>query len=251
MEGRLRTDHGEVPYAEGPPGGRPLLLLHGLAARWQVWGPLLPALVDEWHVFALDLRGHGAAARTPGRYHIAEIAGDALEVLRRRIGAPAAVYGHSLGGWVGIWLAARAPERVEALVIGDTAIYPENVDPAEAVSYLENLPLVLRSLAVSLRQLDPEVLEAYREGRMLAGFDPDELLLHVSCPVLLLQADPERGGLMTDDDVRRARARLSHATHATLSALGHGLHVEDADAVLRVVAPFLRSLPSGDPGEGR
>ena len=49
----------QLNYAEGEPNGPPLVLLHGLGRRWQVFLPLIPSLGLRWHIFAPDLRGHG------------------------------------------------------------------------------------------------------------------------------------------------------------------------------------------------
>jgi pimeloyl-ACP methyl ester carboxylesterase len=59
---------------------------------------------------------------------------------------------------------------------------------------------------------------------------------------LLLQADPEMGGLMSDDEVQRAKKLLSQAGHVRLPGLGHSLHMSEAAPVLRALTNFLVSL---------
>ena len=58
-------DAGDVSlnYAEGPPAGPPLVLLHGSSLRWQHFLPVIPLLGWRWHLYALDLRGHGRSGR--------------------------------------------------------------------------------------------------------------------------------------------------------------------------------------------
>jgi pimeloyl-ACP methyl ester carboxylesterase len=231
----------ELNYSERGEGP-PLLLLHGVAARWQVFGPLIPRLSQDWRVVAMDFRGHGKSGRTPGDYTIEAFAADALAVLDQVIGGPAVVYGHSLGGWAAIWIAAHHPELVQGLIIGDSALYAENIDPTFAVSYLADMPIALRSMATSLEQLDPNVLEELRSRRMITGYDAGALLPRVGCPTLLLQADPELDGIMRDDDVEQALALIPDARHRRFDGVGHGLHVQDAEAVLGAVEPFLSSL---------
>jgi pimeloyl-ACP methyl ester carboxylesterase len=219
--------------------GPPMVLLHGLAARWQTFGPLLPSLATDWRLYLLDLRGHGKSGRTPGRYRIPEFAADVVAFVRARVGAPVVLYGHSLGGWIALWVAAEHPDQVRAVVVGDSGIFPTNIDPDLAVSYLADLPIALRSLSQSLSQLDPEVTATFRAGHLTDGYTPEALLPRVRCPVLLLQADPAHGGLMTDGDVRGALALLPDARHVRLDGVGHGLHVEDAEPVLAAVRDFL------------
>jgi pimeloyl-ACP methyl ester carboxylesterase len=226
-------------YAELAGDGPVVLMLHGLGARWQVFSPLFAGLRGYGHLFALDFRGHGASDRTPGRYRLADYCADAVAMLRQA-GRPAILYGHSLGGWVALSLAAARPADVRGVIVAESAIFPGNIDPELAVSYLANLPLALRSLAKSLHQLDPEVMEFFRDGRLTADYDPATLLPRVSCPTLLLQGDQRRDALMTDDDVRAARSLLPMAEHALFEGLGHGLHVEDPSRVLDVVLPFIK-----------
>jgi pimeloyl-ACP methyl ester carboxylesterase len=228
----------ELTYAEAG-AGPSLVLLHGIGARWQVFSPVIQRLSDRWHMLALDFRGHGTSGRAPGRYRLEDFCDDALRVLDLAGEAPPVVYGHSLGGWVALSLAVNHPERVKAVVVGDSALYPREMDPDFAVSYLADLPLALRSLAKSLKQLDQDVLTHLRDGRLTAGFDPEVVLPQVACPVLLLQGDPGRGALMGDEEVEKALDLLPDGRHARFDGIGHGLHVEDAERVVGVLASFL------------
>ena len=117
-------DTGEVVlnYAEGPPNGLPLVLLHGLGRRWQVFLPLIPSLSVRWHIFAPDLRGHGKSARVARGYSGNEYGEDVARLLRERARGAAVIFGHSLGGMLGMWLASNHPELVRALILGDNTI---------------------------------------------------------------------------------------------------------------------------------
>lgn len=238
-EKTLQANGLTLNYAELPGDGPTIVMLHGLGARWQVFVPLFAGLRGYGRLLALDFRGHGQSARAPGRYRLADYCADAHALLRQA-GPPAIVYGHSLGGWVALALAAAYPDDVCAVVVAESAIYPGDIDPDLAVSYLADLPLALRSLAKSLSQLDPEVMTFFRDGRLTEDYDPATLLPRVSCPTLLLQGDKERDGLMTDDDVRRATSLLPNGRHVFFPGLGHGLHVEDPSQVLEVVQSFIK-----------
>jgi pimeloyl-ACP methyl ester carboxylesterase len=117
-------DTGEVQlnYAEGPPNGPPLVLLHGLGRRWQVFLQVIPALSLRWHILAPDLRGHGKSSRVARGYHGAQYSEDVACFLRKRVAAPAALFGHSLGGMVAMWVGSHHPELVRALILGDNMI---------------------------------------------------------------------------------------------------------------------------------
>ncbi|NIV35570.1 MAG: alpha/beta fold hydrolase, partial [Anaerolineae bacterium] len=108
-----------VNFAEGPPSGPPLVLLHGGGDRWQYLLPIIPSLALRWHLFALDLRGHGKSGRVPGAYRPEHYAADVVAWMDRHLAEPAILFGHSLGGWAALMAAAQRAEKVRALILGD------------------------------------------------------------------------------------------------------------------------------------
>jgi pimeloyl-ACP methyl ester carboxylesterase len=233
-----------INYAASASAGPQMVLLHGLAARWQTFMPLVLPLSQEWQLFLLDLRGHGLSGRTPERYQLADFVGDVVAFIERQAAPPVVLYGHSLGGWIALEIAAQRPELVRAVIVGDSALYVEHLDADAAISYLSDLPIAMRSLAKSLTQLDPAVMRAFHAGELTLDDPPERLLPQIACPVLLLQADTTRGGLMTDGDVTSGLALLRHGSHVRFPGLGHGLHVENTEPILEAVTAFLATLPA-------
>lgn len=79
--------------------------------------------------------------------------------------------------------------------------------------------------AANLSQHDPDMLTSLidRFEQTVAGYDPQVLLPAITCPTLLLQADPALAGLgMADTDVALALGLLPHATHLQLQGRDHG-----------------------------
>jgi pimeloyl-ACP methyl ester carboxylesterase len=99
--------------------------------------------------------------------------------------------------------------------------------------------------AENLRLLDPGMLDAVLEGPevMLEGYEAENVLPKVACPVLILQADPERGGLQ-DYTVERALALLPQASRVRLEGIGHELHglADQVPRVVESITPFLDSV---------
>ncbi|EPX63054.1 Menaquinone biosynthesis related protein, putative DHNA-CoA thioesterase [Cystobacter fuscus DSM 2262] len=104
--------------------GPPLVLLHGRGSAASTWFPLLPALVREHRVLAVDLPGFGGSPAAPGPLRTAE---DGLRffvepveaVLSALAPGPMTLVGHSLGGLVALELALRGRVPVERLVLVD------------------------------------------------------------------------------------------------------------------------------------
>ena len=80
-----------------------------------------------WRSYALDLRGHGRSARTPGRYRLDDYVDD-VDRLLQVIGEPAVVVGHSLGAIVAASLAQDRHPLVAAVFLEDPPLYV--VEPA-------------------------------------------------------------------------------------------------------------------------
>jgi pimeloyl-ACP methyl ester carboxylesterase len=125
----------------------PVLLVHGwLMSHW-AWRKIIPALVEAGHdVIAPDLPGFGESDRpAPAAYRYDTTAfSDTLSSLLDRLEVPkVSIVGSSLGGAVGLAIAARHPERVDRLAVIAPAIYPAHV-PARAA--LMQLPGAGRAL---------------------------------------------------------------------------------------------------------
>src|SRR5262245_38718842 len=95
-------------YVEGPANGPTLVLLHGVARNGTDWQNLMPELVKEWHVVALDHRGHGESERSAaGDYLVIDYVRDAAAFVREHCRRPMTVFGHSLGAMVALGVAAE------------------------------------------------------------------------------------------------------------------------------------------------
>jgi pimeloyl-ACP methyl ester carboxylesterase len=275
---------GEVTlnYAEGEDNGPPLILVHGLGRRWQVFLPLIPSLSLRWHIFALDLRGHGQSTHVARGYAVPRYAQDLVSFLASCVKAPAVLFGHSLGGMISMWIAAHHSELVRALVLGDNAIagdefqhsmYPSLFtglhdlaakggsveEMARGLAKIELLvpgldePVPIGDLpgndeayllwwARCLKQVDPDTFAMTLDQTCFEGWNGDALLRQIACPTLLLQANPALGGLMTDADVKRATELLAHPVHVMFPTLGHALYIQQPEPVLRAVTNFLEAL---------
>jgi len=106
----------------GPPGAPAIVFVHGTRLTGSMWTAQQSALADGFRTIAMDLPAHGALAGEP---FTLDAAADALsEVIRDHAGGRAVVVGLSLGGYVGMVLAAREPDRVRGLVLSGATAEP-------------------------------------------------------------------------------------------------------------------------------
>jgi pimeloyl-ACP methyl ester carboxylesterase len=265
---------------EGPDHGPPLLLLHGVTRGWRDWESLLPALSNEWHVFALDQRGHGGSGRAPS-YLVTDYVADVVRFVSSQTTPPCLILGHSLGAMVAAGVAAEIPGRVRGIALEDPPFHTmgnriavgawraQFLGMQEAAMRglgLEELTDTLAEIALPtttgekirlgelrdraslhwsaqcLMQLDPEVLTPIIAGRWLDGYDVSQVFSRVLCPVLLLQGDPSAGGALTDADAAEAAKLLHSCRQVRFPGVGHQLHRERPHAVLEALQEFATTL---------
>lgn len=113
--------------SNGDPRGRPVLCVHGLSANCRSFDRLVSVLAKtSHHVIAMDLRGRGRSDITPaGSYGWDSHVRDLLEIAERYGAHSFDVVGHSMGGFIGMSLAARYPQRCTRLVLIDALGAPE------------------------------------------------------------------------------------------------------------------------------
>jgi 3-oxoadipate enol-lactonase len=94
-----------------------VVLSNSLGSTSAIWDTQVPAVEERYRVVRYDHRGHGESPVPPGPYTIADLGGDVLALLDSLGVDRASFCGLSLGGMVGMWLAAHAPERIDRLVL--------------------------------------------------------------------------------------------------------------------------------------
>jgi len=108
---------------DGPDGAPVVVLGNSLGTSRSVWERQVPALSARFRLLRYELPGHGGSPAPDRPYTIAEL-GTAVRALLDRYGIGRTAYcGISLGGIVGMWLAADSPERVSALGLVCTSAY--------------------------------------------------------------------------------------------------------------------------------
>ena len=104
----------------GPADAPAIVLVHSTRLTRAMWRAQVDALSDEFRVIAVDLPGHGTLSAET--FSLAGAADHVSAVIEATIGRPAVYVGLSLGGYVGMELAARRPDLIRGLVlVGATA----------------------------------------------------------------------------------------------------------------------------------
>ena len=107
--------------------GPPVLLLHGWPTSSYLWRDVMPALATAGNrAIALDLPGYGGSSKPPGAKYDFELYDRALDAFLERLEIErTALAVHDVGGPIGLHWAVRRPERITALALLNTLVYPE------------------------------------------------------------------------------------------------------------------------------
>jgi 3-oxoadipate enol-lactonase len=101
----------------GPPTAPAILLGPSLGATTACWNAQRDVLATQYRVVSYDHRGHGGSEALEEECSIADLASDVVTLLDELNLDRVSYAGVSLGGMVGIWLAAHVPERIERLAL--------------------------------------------------------------------------------------------------------------------------------------
>ncbi|MCU1323909.1 MAG: alpha/beta hydrolase fold protein [Acidobacteriaceae bacterium] len=247
-------------FEAGPASGTPLLLVHGLGARGEDWGRLLPGLAARgFHVYAPDLLGYGRSAAPDVSYSISleeqVIVGFmyAMHLTRPDVG------GWSMGGWIAMKLALDHPEMVDRLVVYDSAgVYFEAASASEVFTPIDvagvrklvgvlsprpmNLPdfvardVVRRNGAIAW--VIHRSVAAMMGGRDLMDFR----LQGITRPTLVMWGS--RDDLIPLATGETIHQRIAGSSMAVVEGCGHLAPSECWQPVLEGTVDFLRAEPA-------
>jgi 3-oxoadipate enol-lactonase len=121
----IKTDDGCVIHAEidGPDGAPVLMLSNSLGTTLHMWDEQVAPFTRHFRLLRYDRRGHGKSSVPKGPYSMERLGRDVLAALDG-LGIPKINWcGLSMGGMVGQWLGANAPDRVNKLILSNTSCY--------------------------------------------------------------------------------------------------------------------------------
>jgi len=244
--------------------GEPLVLIHGIGSRWQVWDPVLGRLQADRDVIALDLPGFAGSAMpppgtTPGVASLTRLLVEFIDGLG--LDRPH-VAGNSLGGWLSLELAKTGRVRSATALspagfhnrrqaIYERAVLWTMVRMARALEPVTDLlarSAALRKLTFGLVAAHPERLspaEAAESSRALADapwFDDTLRALvadqfsggeRIEVPVTVAWGEKDR--LLLPRQVPRAARALPGARFVLLRGCGHVPTYDDPEQVAAVL----------------
>jgi pimeloyl-ACP methyl ester carboxylesterase len=143
----MRVKNAGLYYEEQGSGSQTLVFAHGLFWSCRMFDEQVALLQERYRCIAFDFRGQGQSEVNRDGYDLETLSEDAAALIETLQCAPYHFVGLSMGGYIGLRLAARRPELLRSLILLGSSADPE---PAEQVRQFRLLFLIARWLGPGL-----------------------------------------------------------------------------------------------------
>jgi pimeloyl-ACP methyl ester carboxylesterase len=226
--------------------GEPLILIHGLSASSRWWVRNIDALAQHYQLYLIDLPGFGIMRHLHRRFALDEIASGLVLWMEATGISRADFLGHSMGGYICLWLAAHHPERVQHLVL---------VSPA-GVPHIRSVPGYTLPLLRAIRYSRPSFYSILASDALRAGpltilraaqdlltRDIRDCLKDISAPTLLIWGEDDALVPPVFGDI--LQQKIQGARLLMLKKAGHVSMFDQAEQFNSAVLSFLAGQTPG------
>jgi pimeloyl-ACP methyl ester carboxylesterase len=247
----------------------PVVLAHGFSDDGLCWTPVAEVLEPDYDVIMVDARGHGRSEAPEQGYNMADMAGDLRGVIAALGLHRPPVIGHSMGGGTTLALAGLYPDVPGAILLEDAA--PLGLAamrmPHDPNRHKRIMERITRFQSMSREQLMAEqhaatpawsesILPLWADAQLrlspkTVNFDPTVAvdwpvaLKRITCPALLIAADPDRGGMISEESVAVFKSFVPQLRVITIKGAGHCVRYEQFDRYIDIVRGFLAGVTAG------
>jgi enoyl-CoA hydratase/carnithine racemase/pimeloyl-ACP methyl ester carboxylesterase len=241
--------------------GDPLVLIHSLGLSAQLWSDVMPLLAQGRRVIAIEARGHGKSSMNGG-FHVDTIADDVIALSNQLNLGRFDLLGISMGGLIGITVAARQGSNVRSLVLSGAYACVAGPVAEERLALLGKLANSVTLSAIARNYLEQTLLRhvphATRErlaceiaamktdnyvkaATHVARHDVTGLLPSLKLPVLVLNGDKDAN--VPSIISALLSQRIAGAVTRVVSGAGHLACVDQPQAYAQEVLSFLSQRP--------
>jgi hypothetical protein len=225
--------------------GEAMVLLHGGLSKTASWDYLMvPALEDEFHVFAYDRTAHGFTGDQTGSLHFEFQAKEAIAYLEDVVKEPAHLIGYSDGGIIALMVAIARPELVKSIVaIGANFHYSAPLSDFTEAKVSEEDQAEYNLISPDAPHT---LLEKTIRMNHIWKTEPDIALSDIAtiqCPVLVLAGDDD---VIKHEHTIALYEALPLGQLAIIPGTSHGVVKEKPALMLAVITQFLEDLSYPD-----
>jgi pimeloyl-ACP methyl ester carboxylesterase len=241
---------------EGPPGGPPIVFVHGALMGRAVWRPQIDLLADRFRCIGVDLPGHGTQRDLP--FELDDAAEGVARAIDQAANGRAVLVGLSLGGYVAMTVAGRYPQKIRGLVIAGSTREPTGLNHVAFLAYSALLRIapesIVRTVALAWfrRRYGPILGAAITAGghfarggsravRRIAGSRFRERLVAYGGPILVINGTFD---LVFRIGAGRFLAGVPGVTNRLIPRAGHLSNVDRPEVFTALIEEFISTLPA-------
>lgn len=213
--------------------GKPLILLHGNGENCDYFEHQIQYFSKQYHIYAIDTRGHGQSPRGEQPFSIKQFAEDLHDFMDKKNMAKAILLGFSDGGNIALTFALKYTERIDKLILNGANLFPSGVKPL----YQWPIEVGYRIAKRFSKKSEQAKHNAELLGLMVnePHIEPSDLA-RLTMPVLVIAG--------TKDMIKESHTKLIYKSlpNAQLNIIegDHFVANKNADAFNKVVDAFLR-----------
>ena len=260
----------ELFYKESGSGPETIVFSHGLLMDHTMFRHQRSAFEGDYRVIVYDHRGQGQSSVPGSGYDMDTVAEDAAALIKSLNASPCHFAGLSMGGFVGMRLAARHPELIRTLTLMNTGSQRESTYNRLRYGFLAQLVKVLgtspfagiavqelfgRTTRTSIDPAKKKMLEEWtaklrsrpkNTARALTGvmnrpdFSAQELAA-IRCPTLIITGEDDAAQVPANSE--KLAASIPNAKLVRISGAGHSSSLEEPEAVTSAMREFIEGRP--------
>jgi len=263
----VKVNGAKLYYEDTEDGSETIVMTHNLMFSCRMFDDQINALKSQYRCVAYDFRGQGRSEVTESGYDMDSLTQDAAELIKKLGCTPCHFVGFSMGGFIGIRLAARQPELLQSLVLASTSAeaQPREIFPWHRLLNFLARWIGLWSVASPVMRLmfserfltDPGMSDARKLWRRrLLDNDPigitravtgmfrregvDDLLDRIRVPTLITYSENDLEGI--EQSSIHLHECIDNSKLVVIPNAGHTSPVEDPGVVTRVLMEFIGNL---------
>lgn len=236
-----------VKYSIFIPVMQSIILLHGAIGTASQFSQLEAALSDGFRVFTFDFPGHGGKDDGSAVFSMEFLADAVLGFMAEQQLEKASIFGYSMGGYVGMYLAKHHPDKIDKVITLATKFHWDEAIAANEVKMLnpdkieQKLPAFAESLKAMHAPLDWKAL-LHKTADMLTALGTDNTLkpedyFSITTPSLLLLGDRDK--MVTLDETLTVYKTLPNAKLGVLPGTPHPIDQVDCKLLAFLIKAFV------------
>ncbi|MFC4873682.1 alpha/beta fold hydrolase [Negadavirga shengliensis] len=256
-------------YIQEGAGGEVILFSHGLFWSHMMFEKQIREFKEGYTVIAYDHRGQGKSGCADGDFSLDALTEDAVEIIDKLAGKAVHFVGLGMGGFIGLRLAARYPDKIKTLVLMETSASPEPVENLPKYRFLNGLikwfgfiPLVTAKLMEVLFAeswiKSTENRQAYKYWRQQLGGNSksmhhsfkavmerkgiEEEVRGIRCPVMIIVGDEDVA--TKSEKAKYLQMAIPDSKLHVLPGSGHSISIEKPGEVNVLIRQFLDDSPA-------